>query len=58
MVKAPVRAMSDRAKVDTLKGHGVESVLGAWSPLCPFPSLGRIVEKGEAWQWRPIETEG
>jgi glyoxylase-like metal-dependent hydrolase (beta-lactamase superfamily II) len=24
----------------------------------PFPHLGRIVERGEAWQWRPIETMG
>ena len=22
----------------------------------PFPGLGHIVEKGEAWQWQPIET--
>jgi glyoxylase-like metal-dependent hydrolase (beta-lactamase superfamily II) len=26
--------------------------------LGPFPNLGRIVEKGETWQWQPIEAEG
>ena len=20
----------------------------------PFPSLGKIVKKGEAWQWKPV----
>ena len=24
--------------------------------LGPFPNLGRIVKKGDAWQWQPIET--
>jgi glyoxylase-like metal-dependent hydrolase (beta-lactamase superfamily II) len=24
----------------------------------PFPGLGRIVQKGEGWQWQPIETTG
>jgi glyoxylase-like metal-dependent hydrolase (beta-lactamase superfamily II) len=24
----------------------------------PSPGLGHIVQHGEAWQWRPIETEG
>jgi glyoxylase-like metal-dependent hydrolase (beta-lactamase superfamily II) len=22
----------------------------------PFPGLGRVISKGEAWQWQPIET--
>ena len=22
----------------------------------PFPGLGHIVQKGEGWQWQPIET--
>ena len=22
----------------------------------PFPGLGYVVKKGEAWQWQPIET--
>lgn len=26
--------------------------------LGPFPSLGRIVKKGDSWQWQPIEAEG
>ncbi|MGD8397567.1 MAG: MBL fold metallo-hydrolase [Anaerolineae bacterium] len=26
--------------------------------LGPFPNLGRIVEKGETWQWQPIEATG
>jgi glyoxylase-like metal-dependent hydrolase (beta-lactamase superfamily II) len=26
--------------------------------LGPFPNLGRIVEKGDAWQWQPMEPEG
>jgi glyoxylase-like metal-dependent hydrolase (beta-lactamase superfamily II) len=26
--------------------------------LGPFPNLGRIVPKGNAWQWQPIETAG
>ncbi len=26
--------------------------------LGPFPNLGRIVKKGDSWQWQPIETEG
>jgi glyoxylase-like metal-dependent hydrolase (beta-lactamase superfamily II) len=24
----------------------------------PFPGIGRIVQKGEGWQWQPIETTG
>jgi glyoxylase-like metal-dependent hydrolase (beta-lactamase superfamily II) len=24
----------------------------------PFPGLGRVVQKGEGWKWRPIETTG
>jgi glyoxylase-like metal-dependent hydrolase (beta-lactamase superfamily II) len=24
----------------------------------PFPGLGHIVQKGEGWQWQPIETTG
>jgi glyoxylase-like metal-dependent hydrolase (beta-lactamase superfamily II) len=24
----------------------------------PFPGLGYIAEKGEGWEWQPIETEG
>ena len=23
----------------------------------PFPGLGHIIQKGDAWQWQPIETE-
>jgi glyoxylase-like metal-dependent hydrolase (beta-lactamase superfamily II) len=26
--------------------------------LGPFPNLGRIVQKGESWQWQPIEMVG
>jgi len=26
--------------------------------LGPFPNLGHIVERGEAWQWQPIEAAG
>jgi len=26
--------------------------------LGPFPNLGRIVKKADAWQWQPIETAG
>jgi glyoxylase-like metal-dependent hydrolase (beta-lactamase superfamily II) len=26
--------------------------------LGPFPNLGRIVKKGDSWQWEPIETTG
>jgi glyoxylase-like metal-dependent hydrolase (beta-lactamase superfamily II) len=22
----------------------------------PFPGLGRVISKGEVWQWQPIET--
>jgi len=24
----------------------------------PFPGLGYIIQRGDAWQWQPIETEG
>ena len=24
----------------------------------PFPSLGHVIQKGEGWQWQPIETMG
>jgi glyoxylase-like metal-dependent hydrolase (beta-lactamase superfamily II) len=24
----------------------------------PFPGLGHIVQKGDAWQWQPVETKG
>jgi len=24
----------------------------------PFPGLGHIIQKGDAWEWQPIETEG
>jgi glyoxylase-like metal-dependent hydrolase (beta-lactamase superfamily II) len=26
--------------------------------LGPFPNLGRIVKKGDSWQWQPIEATG
>jgi glyoxylase-like metal-dependent hydrolase (beta-lactamase superfamily II) len=26
--------------------------------LGPFPNLGRIVKKGDSWQWQPVETTG
>ena len=26
--------------------------------LGPFPNLGRVVKKGDSWQWEPIETTG
>lgn len=26
--------------------------------LGPFPNLGRIVKKGDSWQWEPVETTG
>jgi glyoxylase-like metal-dependent hydrolase (beta-lactamase superfamily II) len=25
--------------------------------LGPFPNFGRIVKKGDSWQWQPIETQ-
>ena len=24
----------------------------------PFPGLGKVIQKGESWQWQPIETMG
>jgi hypothetical protein len=24
----------------------------------PFPNLGHVIQKGEGWQWHPIEIKG
>ncbi len=24
----------------------------------PFPGLGKVIQKGDSWQWQPIETKG
>jgi len=45
-------ALSKRAIFDRA-AEGKALVVGQHFP--PFPSLGYVVEKGEGWQWQPIE---
>jgi glyoxylase-like metal-dependent hydrolase (beta-lactamase superfamily II) len=44
---ATKRRLLDRAAVD-------QSLALAFH--FPFPGLGRVVQKGDAWQWQPVET--
>jgi glyoxylase-like metal-dependent hydrolase (beta-lactamase superfamily II) len=43
------RRLLDRAAADKALVHAFHF---------PFPCLGHVVQKGDAWQWQPIETIG
>jgi glyoxylase-like metal-dependent hydrolase (beta-lactamase superfamily II) len=49
---------ADKARRQFFAQAAEENALVFAHHLGPFPNLGRIVEKGEAWQWQPIEAEG
>ena len=62
-VRALVRATSDPGKVEALRSCGAEIVQGdlrdraSLSAACQgITNLGRIVKRGDSWQWKPIET--
>ena len=53
----------DAGQADTARRHffaqaAREHALVFAHHLGPFPNLGHIVERGEAWQWQPIEAAG
>jgi glyoxylase-like metal-dependent hydrolase (beta-lactamase superfamily II) len=47
---------ADRARRRFFAQAAEENALVFAHHLGPFPNLGRIVEKGDSWQWQPIET--
>jgi glyoxylase-like metal-dependent hydrolase (beta-lactamase superfamily II) len=49
---------ADKARRRFFAQAAEENALVFAHHLGPFPNLGYIVEKGDAWQWQPIETEG
>jgi len=49
----PEQAMATRRRL--LDRVAAEKVLVIASHF-PFPGLGHVIQKGEAWQWQPIET--
>jgi glyoxylase-like metal-dependent hydrolase (beta-lactamase superfamily II) len=49
---------ADKARRQFFARAARENALVFAHHLGPFPNLGRIVEKEDAWQWQPIETEG
>ena len=51
----PEQAMATRRRL--LDRVAAEKVLVIASHF-PFPGLGHVIQKGEAWQWQPIETMG
>ncbi len=51
-------AQADAARRQFFAQAAEENALVFAHHLGPFPNLGRIVEKGHAWQWQPIEAEG
>ncbi len=51
---APEQAMATRRK---LLARIVADKALVLACHFPFPGLGHVIQKGEAWQWRPIETE-
>jgi glyoxylase-like metal-dependent hydrolase (beta-lactamase superfamily II) len=52
---APEQAMASRRQLAEL-AVTEQALVHAFH--FPFPGLGHIVQRGEAWQWRPIETAG
>jgi hypothetical protein len=47
---------ADKARRRFFAEAAEESALVFAHHLGPFPNLGRIVRKGDLWQWQPIET--
>ena len=47
---------ADKARRRFFAEAAEENALVFAHHLGPFPNLGRIVRKGDAWQWQPIET--
>jgi glyoxylase-like metal-dependent hydrolase (beta-lactamase superfamily II) len=52
---APAQAVSTRRRLLNRAAAQKAMVLAFHFP---FPGLGRVVQKGEGWQWQPIETTG
>ncbi len=51
-------AQADKARRQFFERAAGENALVFAHHLGPFPNLGRIVTKGDAWQWQPIQMEG
>ncbi len=47
---------ADKARRRFFAEAAEENALVFAHHLGPFPNLGRIVRKGDSWQWQPIET--
>ncbi len=52
---APEQAMATKRRL--LDRAAAEKALVIASHF-PFPGLGHVIQKGEGWQWQPIETTG
>ena len=53
---APEQAVASRRQL--LAWAVTEKALVHAFHFAPFPSLGHVVEKGETWQWQPVEVTG
>ena len=52
----PEKAASSKRRMFDLAAKEGTWVIG--QHFIPFPSLGHVVRKGDAWQWQPIERAG
>ena len=50
--------MADAARRRFFTRAAAENALVFGHHLGPFPNLGHIVKRGDAWRWQPIETTG
>jgi glyoxylase-like metal-dependent hydrolase (beta-lactamase superfamily II) len=50
--------MADAARRRFFARAAAEGALVFGYHLGPFPNLGRLVKRGDAWRWQPIETTG
>ena len=50
----PEQAAASKRRI--FDGAAAEEVLVIGQHFPPFPSLGHVIRKGDAWQWQPIET--
>jgi glyoxylase-like metal-dependent hydrolase (beta-lactamase superfamily II) len=51
---APGQAKASKRRILNRAAEGEALVMG--HHLSPFPSLGHVLKKGDAWQWRPIDV--
>ena len=51
----PEEAAPSKRRIFDLAAEGNWWVIGQHFP--PFPSLGRVVKKGNGWLWQPVAVE-